>query len=104
MPLSEDEEVVEALPAGTPDPAFGITVRLGAVWRRLYHLQPFAPEDRVEAGGELAVPVVQQDTNGQPPLLQVPGQVAGVLRYPGRNRVGCTAGEAHLPGSYLNEE
>ena len=55
MPLIEDEEVVQALPASTPDPAFRVPVCLGAVWRRQDDVQPLAAEDPVERRRELAL-------------------------------------------------
>jgi hypothetical protein len=56
--LVHDQEPVETFGADGADEAFGVSVRLRCAERRLDHLVPFAEEDLVEGGGELAIAVV----------------------------------------------
>jgi hypothetical protein len=66
------------------------------------HLDPFAAEDLVEAGAELAVAVVDQEPR---PLEQAgKAEVARLLRDPAAGRVGCAAGEVDAAASELDEE
>src|SRR5437868_1041295 len=72
----------------------GHGVGVGGAHRRLDDRDALRGEDGVEAGGELAVAVVEQvaDRPGLA-LLQVPAELAGLLRHPGGVRVRGTPGE-----------
>src|SRR5687768_17544500 len=58
---SGDQEVVEAFPAQRADEAFRDCVRAGCPDRGADDADVGAGEDRVERGGELAVPVADQE-------------------------------------------
>jgi hypothetical protein len=58
---AEDQQPVEALTADAADEALSVGVCLGCTDRRVDHLEPFAAEDLVEGGAELAVAVVDQE-------------------------------------------
>src|SRR5262249_30271788 len=82
--------------------ALGVGVRLGGSDRRVDHLDPFAAEDLVEAGAELAVAVVDQDPR---PLEQTgEAEVASLLRDPGASRGGCAAEEGDAAAAKLDKE
>ena len=53
--------MLEALPPDCADPTFGHAVGLGRSYRRADHLRFFGPEHLVERGGELRVPVVNEE-------------------------------------------
>ena len=58
---AEDQQQVEALGADGAHEPLRVGVRLWRSDRRLDHLDPFAAEDFVEAGAELAVAIVDQE-------------------------------------------
>ena len=59
--LSGDQELVEAFPAQCPDEAFRDRVRPWCPYRGADDPDVGTGEDRVERGGELAVPVADQE-------------------------------------------
>jgi hypothetical protein len=61
-------------------------------------------EDRVERGGELGVPVVEQKSQVIGAFVEGHQQVAGLLGDPGTGGVGGAAGDVDLPGSQFQEE
>src|SRR6266571_6591850 len=99
-----DQEPVEALGAGGADEALGERVRLRRSHRRLDDLDSFAGEDGVEVAAELAVPVVDEEAKRRSPLLERPGELAGLLGDPWSGRVRGAAGEVDAPAFQLDEE
>src|SRR5919197_6125442 len=61
MSAADDQQPVETFGADGADEALGVGVRLRCLDRRVDHLDPFAAQDLVEGGGELAVAVVLQE-------------------------------------------
>jgi hypothetical protein len=95
---------VQALAAGTGDPAFGYSIRARRLDRSLHD----PPADRgghcVERRGELRIPVPDQELRTVSVALEVHQQVAGLLSHPRAGRVGGDAGQVHTSGAVLDEE
>jgi hypothetical protein len=75
----EHQRPVEAFDASGPHEPLCERVRPGRAHRGLDHLGTFRPEDLVETGGELRVPVPDQELDSMTGLGQVPDQVPGDL-------------------------
>jgi hypothetical protein len=86
-----DQQPVEAFGSHGPDPALGDRVGSGRSDRRLDDLDAFGREDLVEGSGELAISVVNEETNGAGSLIERETQIAGLLDDPGRVGVGGAA-------------
>jgi len=74
--LSGDQELVEAFPAERADEAFRDRVRTGRPDRGADDPDVSACEDRVEGGGELAVPITDQEAELLGAVVEVQEQVA----------------------------
>jgi hypothetical protein len=61
-----------------------------------------APEDRVERGSELVVPVMDQEPEPVGALAEVHEQVAGLLGHPGPGGVGGDPGDVHAAAAVLD--
>jgi len=61
LPTSKDQHPVQHLTPNRADPPLRVGVRLGRPHRRAQHPDPFSDEDRVERGGELRVPIAEQE-------------------------------------------
>ena len=79
LPAVHDQQPVEALGTDGADETLGDRVCLRRSHRRLDDLDPLAAEDRVELAGELAVAVADQEPKRRRPLLDCPGELAGLL-------------------------
>jgi hypothetical protein len=90
---SSDQEVVEAFPAQCPDEPFRDRVRPRRSYRGADDADVGAGEDGVERGGELTVPVADQEPELIGAVAEVHEQVAGLLGDPGSCGVGGDAGE-----------
>src|SRR5262249_57867823 len=93
MPSTEDQQPVQALPAGTGDPALAPSLRVRGPDRCSDHLQTFCPEDGIEGGREVAVTIVDQEAGLDLSLLQLPGQVSRLLDGPASARVLAAGGQ-----------
>jgi len=101
---SGDEEVVEAFPAQGADEAFRDRVRAGCSYRGADDADVGAGEHSIERGGELAVPVADQEPEPVGAIAEVHQQVAGLLGHPGTGRVGGDPGEVHVAATVLDHE
>jgi len=102
MTAVEDQEPVETLRSDGADEALGVRVCPGCADRCVDHLDPFAAEDLVEGGAELAVAVMDQEVR---PLEQAgEAQVARLLRHPRTRRIGGAAGQVDAPAFQLDEK
>ncbi len=93
MALVQDEQVVQACSAGGAYPA--LRHRIGTrrpVWRS-HEFHSCTLEDRGEAGRELPIPVMDEVAAGDGPVLDLPTQVACLLRDPRCGRVQGAAGK-----------
>src|SRR6185503_3904003 len=92
---SGDEEVVEAFPAQGADEAFRDRVRARRPYRGADDADVGAGEDGVEGGGELAVPVADQEPKPVGAVAEIHEQVASLLGDPGADGVGGDSGDVH---------
>nr|WP_250846428.1 hypothetical protein [Streptomyces violaceusniger] len=99
-----DEEPVGAFGAGCAYPSFGKRVGPGALRRSWDDGCAVAGEDGVERGGELAVPVTDEEPGAPGPIPEVHEQVAGELGDPRAGRVGGDAQDVDAPGGDLHDE
>jgi hypothetical protein len=76
------EYPVEAFGTHGADPAFRVGVRLRRPWWNLDCFDAGRGEHRVEGGGELRVPVADQEAEPEGVLVDVHQQVAGCLGDP----------------------
>jgi hypothetical protein len=83
MALSGDEDVVEAFPAQCSDEAFHDRVRPRRPDRGADDPDIGTGEDRVERGGELTIPVTDQEPEPIGSITEIHQQVAGLLGDPG---------------------
>ena len=60
-------------------------------------------EDRIERGREVGAAVTDQEPEAREPLIQIQGQVAGLLHSPCAGRVRGDAAQVHPAGAVLNE-
>jgi hypothetical protein len=77
MTAIEDEEPVEALPADAADEALGKRVRPCFSRGRLDEPDALGMEDLIEVGGELLVPVPEEELDCSGALGEYQVQVAG---------------------------
>ena len=98
---SDDQEVVEAFAAQGADEAFRDRIRPGCPDRGVDDADVGAGEHGVERGGELAVPVADQELELLGAIAELHQQVAGLLRDPVPGRVGGYAAEVHPAAAVL---
>ena len=101
---SGDQDVIEAFPAQGADEPFRDRVRPGRSDRGAYDPQVGAGEDGVERGGELAVPVADQEPEPVGAIAEVHQQVAGLLGDPGAGGVGGDPGDVHVAAAVLDHD
>jgi hypothetical protein len=101
---SDDQKVVEALATRRPDEAFDDGVRAWRLDRGADDADAGAGEDCVEAGGELAVSVADQETELGGAVAEVHEQVAGLLGDPGAGGVGGDPGEVYTTAAVLDHD
>jgi hypothetical protein len=63
-----------------------------------------ASEDGVESGSEFAIIVVDQETQGGIPVIELPNQLSGLLGDPELVRVGSDASQIHPACPQFDEE
>jgi hypothetical protein len=84
--LVVDQQSVGALVADAANEPFGVAVRPGRPGRNLDHINAFGDKNGIEGGGELGVPVADQEAERGDLIAQVHQEVAGGLGGPGRGR------------------
>jgi hypothetical protein len=104
VPLAGDQHPVQALAAGAGNPPFGDRVRTRRLDGRLDDPHPGRGEYRVEGGGELGVPVPDEEFEAVRVITEVHQQVAGLLGHPLTRGVGGDPGQVHASGAVLDEE
>ena len=104
MPLTEDQDVIEALAAKRAHEPLRECVRLRRPDRRPDHPRAVTGEDVVLRGGELAVPVTDEEPEPPGPPAEVHQEVAGLLGSPGSGRMGGDAQDVHGAGLDLHHE
>src|SRR5215218_270875 len=63
-----DQQPVQALGPDRPDPAFGVGVGVGRLYRRDQYLGAVRTEDVVEGPGELRIPIANKEAHSSAPL------------------------------------
>lgn len=104
VPFVENQQPIGALVADTADEPFGITVRLWCLGRDLDHLDAVGGEDGIEGGGELGVPVTDEEAKRADPFAEVHQQVTGYLSGPGRSRMSGHTGQMHPAGAHFHDK
>src|SRR5258706_10549275 len=104
MPVAGDEDPVGALAANRCDPPFCEGVYPGRLRRGGHNVDAGEGEHGVEGGGELRVAVPDQVGESAPGLLQVRGQVSGLLDGPVPCGMGGDAEQVDPPGPDLDDE
>jgi hypothetical protein len=101
---SGDQQVVETFPAQGADEPFGDRVRPGRPDRGADDPDVSTGEHGVERGGELAVPVADQEPEPVGVFAEVHEQVAGLLGDPVSGGMGGDSGEVHAATVVLDDE
>jgi hypothetical protein len=96
--------MVEAVLAYSTHEALGVRVRTRRTDRSADGLDTDRGEYLVEAGGELGVPVADEEAEWPFGLLEVGGEVAGHLGHPGGVRVGGDSEDVHGAAFHLDDE
>src|SRR6266571_7493556 len=89
LPLAQDQHPVQQLTTDRADPPLRERVRPRRPHRCAQDPDASGAEDRVEAVGELCVPVADKEPELPDAVSQVHEQVAGLLRGPRSRRVCC---------------
>jgi len=101
---AEYRQVVKHLSTTGADEPFRDRVRPRGPVPQPQDFNAFRAEDLVEAGSELGVPIAEQELGRQRPILELPGQVPGLLGDPLAGGVGGDAAEVDLAASDLDEK
>jgi hypothetical protein len=98
-----DQEMIKAFAAQGADEPFRDRVCAGCPDRGPDDLDVGAGEDRVERGGEFAVPIADQEPEPVGSVVEFDEQVAGLLGDPGAGGVGGDPGEVHAAATVLDD-
>src|SRR5687767_10768428 len=104
VPCSKDQDPVEAFLAHRPNPAFRDRVRVRRPKWCLHDCHVLRHEDRVEGSRKLAVTVVNQEAGWHSPVLDLPAELARLLRYPGTCRLCSAASHMNASTTKLDPE
>jgi hypothetical protein len=104
MVATEDQHPVEALTTDGVDEALCEGIGLWRPDRGANDPDAFGIEDLIEVGRELGVSVSDQSSDGMRPLGQHHAQIAGLLDYPGSDRVGGDPGHVDPTGVEFDGE
>src|SRR4051794_15841155 len=104
MPLTHDQQSVQAFRPDTPNPSFRERIRARRAIRSADNFDTFACPDIIETRGELRVAVTDQEADRLLLILQGPRQLPRLLRHPFRRWVRCAARKMHAPTTQLDEE
>src|SRR5450756_1370832 len=96
--------MIETLLADGADESFGVRVRTRRTDRSAECLHTDRGEHLVEAGGELGVPVADEEPESTTGILQVRGEIAGHLCDPWAVRVGGGSEDVHDAALYFDDE
>src|SRR5512133_2975188 len=98
-----DQEMIQALPAHSTDPALGDGVGVRGLDRYTDDLRTDRAPDVIEGPGELAVAVADQESEAAL-LIKCAKEIPGLLGDPGAGGVGGDTGEVDSSGVQLDEE
>jgi hypothetical protein len=103
VPSSDDEEPVQALAPQGAEPTFHHGVGAGRSHRRADNLHALGAEDLIGGGGELGVPIVDQEPELRRALAECTDEVPCLLGHPLPGRVDGDPGQMHDPASDLDD-
>jgi hypothetical protein len=101
---AQDQHPVQQLTTDGADPPFGERVRPRRPHRRAQDPDALGAEDRIEAIGELRVPVVDEEPELPDAVPKVHDEVAGLLGYPRSRRVRRHPQDVDAAGGDLEHE
>ena len=107
MRLAEDHDRIQTFLADGTDPTFGKGVGLGCLTGGQHNFHARGSKDRVKGGGELAVMVMDQETQGfrtGARFTQLPGELTSLLGHPSGVRLIGAARQIHPAGVQFDEE
>ena len=104
MSLVDDQDAVEEFAADGADEAFGDGVGPRRPHGRLDDRDVDGGEDGVEGGGELGVAIADEEPEPLAGVVEVHGQVAGLLGQPRAGRVRGDPEDVHPAGGVLDDE
>ena len=91
----QDKDQIQALLPDSPNPMFGIRIAIRCQVWGVNDMKGFTLKDSVKGIGELAVIVVDQETQGGFSAIEFPYKLSGLLGEPEFVGVGSDAGESH---------
>jgi hypothetical protein len=100
---ANDQQVVEALPAGRPNPTLSDGIGVGRLHRCADDLGAGRAPHIVERPGELCVPVTDQELERGGLVAKDGDQVAGLLGHPQAGGMVGDAGQVDPPAAKLDE-
>jgi hypothetical protein len=101
---TEDEQPVQALAPRRPDPPLGVGVGARCPVRCADHAGAPGAEHVVERAGELGIAIADEHRRREARLVQIPGEVAGLLGHPRCGRLRAAAGDEHPSGVDFDDE
>jgi hypothetical protein len=99
----QDQHPVQALASTAPDPPFGLCVRPRCHEWGQNHLGSVRAEDAIEAARELPIVIVNYQREFDPLFLQLPAEVASLLRDPGCVWLRRTGSRQDTTGAEVDE-
>src|ERR1035437_260485 len=96
--------MIETLLADSAVELFGVRVRTRRTDRSADGLDTDRGEHLVEAGGELGVPVADEEPEASTGLFEIGGEVAGDLSHPWAVRVGSGSEDVHDAALHFDDE
>jgi hypothetical protein len=104
MPLIDDQDPVQQLPADAAYESFGDRVRPRCADGCSDHLDSDRGEHSVERGGELGVPVADEEPEVPTDVVEADRQLAGLLGQPFAGRVGGDCEDVDVAGGVFDDE
>ena len=104
LPFVADQDPVQALRTHGTDPPLGVGIRARGAQRNLHNLYSGTGEHRVEAAGELGVPVTDKEPEQVRPLPHLHQQVPRYLSDPHPGGVRGDPSQVHPTPVHLDEE
>jgi len=94
----KDERPVQAPAADRGHPPLRVGIRPRCPHRRGAYLDPLGGKHRIERGGELRIPIADQQPQAADTAVEIQQQVAGLLGH--HSPTGCDLTRAHAPGGW----
>jgi hypothetical protein len=104
MSLIEDQELIQAFLSYRTHLTFGKRVGIGCSIRGQDSLDTFRRKDGFKGARELGIPILDEKADRWHSVWELPQQLAGLLGYPGRVGLICTACQIHPTCAHLNKK